>query len=135
MPKISYAASMIVEDHLKKMLSANSNKPFKPYDNKNLPKMKHSPFGDYPADFLTAKKITSDATPTAKIGGDLGIQELSVTAKGLSKFTKILIETIFQVYLRKAKEVAERQSAFLDPRISQRLRSLWLALSSTDPSL
>ncbi len=33
MPKISFASTMIVEDHLKKMLSANSNKPFKAADN------------------------------------------------------------------------------------------------------
>jgi len=83
-PKISYASTMIVEDHLKKMLSANSNKPFKPSDNKNLPKMKHSPFGDFPADYMTVKKLTASAS-TGNIGGDLSVHELSVSAKGIGK--------------------------------------------------
>ncbi len=38
MPKISYASTMIVEDHLKKCLAKTSNKPFKVSDNKLLPK-------------------------------------------------------------------------------------------------
>ena len=29
MPKISYASTMIVEDHLKKLLTSNTAKPFK----------------------------------------------------------------------------------------------------------
>ena len=85
MPKISFASTMIVEDHLKKMLSANSNKPFKAADNKLLPKMKHSPFGDFPQDFMVGtKKLTANLS-TQNIGGDLGVQELSVAAKGISK--------------------------------------------------
>lgn len=38
MPKISYASTMIVEDHLKKLLASTTNKPFKVSDNKLLPK-------------------------------------------------------------------------------------------------
>jgi Mn2+/Fe2+ NRAMP family transporter len=38
MPKISYASTMIVEDHLKKLLTSTSNKPFKVADNKLLPR-------------------------------------------------------------------------------------------------
>lgn len=84
MPKISFASTMIVEDHLKKMLSQNSQKPFKPSDNKLLPKMKHSPFGDFPADYMASKKLTANAS-AQNIGGDLGIHELSVSAKGIGK--------------------------------------------------
>ena len=83
MPKISYASTMIVEDHLKKLLTSTTNKPFKASDNKLLPKMKHSPFGDFPAEYLTTKKLT--ATPPSAIGGDLGVHEMSVAAKGVSK--------------------------------------------------
>jgi hypothetical protein len=51
---------MIVEDHLKKMLSSNSTKPFKAADNKLLPKMKHSPFGDFPENYMVGtKKLTA----------------------------------------------------------------------------
>jgi hypothetical protein len=85
MPKISFASTMIVEDHLKKMLSASSVRPFKAADNKLLPKMKHSPFGDFPADYMLATKKLTANTSTQNIGGDLGIQELSVAAKGISK--------------------------------------------------
>ena len=85
MPKISYASTMIVEDHLKKLLTSTTNKPFKASENKLLPKMKHSPFGDFPADYLTTKKLTANMS-TSNIGGDLGVHEMSVAAKGLSKY-------------------------------------------------
>ena len=84
MPKISYASTMIVEDHLKKMLTSNTNHPFKASDNKMLPKMKHSPFGDFPSDYLTVKKITASSS-TNNIGGDLSVHELSIAAKGICK--------------------------------------------------
>ena len=85
MPKISYASTMIVEDHLKKLLTSTTNKPFKASDNKLLPKMKHSPFGDFPPEFLTTKKLTANPpqTTTATIGGDLGVHEMSIAAKGI----------------------------------------------------
>jgi hypothetical protein len=53
MPKINFASTMIVEDHLKKCLAKTSNKPFKMHDNKLLPKTKHSPFGDFPKEYMT----------------------------------------------------------------------------------
>jgi len=96
MPKISFASTMIVEDHLKKMLSANSNKPFKAADNKLLPKMKHSPFGDFPADFMVGTKKLTANNSTHAIGGDLGVHELSVAAKGVSKHC--LFKIIFVSY-------------------------------------
>ena len=48
MPKISYASTMMIEDHLKRCLAKTSNKPFKVSNNKLLPKSQHSPFGDFP---------------------------------------------------------------------------------------
>lgn len=83
MPKISYASTMIVEDHLKKLLTSNTNKPFKASDNKLLPKMKHSPFGDFPEDYMTKKLTVTQSA--ANIGGDLGIHEMSIAAKGICK--------------------------------------------------
>lgn len=67
MPKISYASTMIVEDHLKKMLSSTTNKPFKVSDNKLLPRAQHSPFGDFPKEFIGKKgaKVT-DMAPIEK---------------------------------------------------------------------
>jgi hypothetical protein len=67
MPKISYASTMIVEDHLKKCLAKTSNKPFKVSDNKLLPKAQHSPFGDFPKEFLPGKKtVVTDIAPIDK---------------------------------------------------------------------
>ena len=37
-PKINFASSMMIEDHLKRCLAKTSNKPFKVSDNKLLPK-------------------------------------------------------------------------------------------------
>lgn len=79
MPKISYASTMIVEDHLKRCLAKTSNKPFKVYDNKLLPKAQHSPFGDFPKDYMPGKKATvTDIEPIAQ-------HEQSIAAKGVCK--------------------------------------------------
>jgi hypothetical protein len=79
MPKISYASTMIVEDHLKKLLTSTSNKPFKVSENKLLPKPQHSPFGDFPKEYLPNKKQTvTDIEPIDK-------HEQSIAAKGVCK--------------------------------------------------
>ena len=90
MPKISYASTMIVEDHLKKMLTSNSNKPFKASENKLLPKMKHSPFGDFPPDYMVGTKKLTAATSAQKIGGETPQHELSIAAKGIGKIKSIV---------------------------------------------
>ena len=95
MPKISFASTMIVEDHLKKMLSANSNKPFKPAENKLLPKMKHSPFGDFPPDYMTGTKKLTAAQSSQQIGGDTGLHELSISAKGIRKSFLVVLISLF----------------------------------------
>lgn len=55
MPKINFASSMIVEDHLKKVLGKNEGKPWKFSQNKLLPRSQHSAFGDFPANYLPKK--------------------------------------------------------------------------------
>jgi hypothetical protein len=80
MPKISYASTMIVEDHLKKCLAKTTNKPFKVSDNKLLPRAQHSPFGDFPKDFMPKKGATvTDIEPIQK-------HEQSIAAKGVRKY-------------------------------------------------
>ena len=65
MTKANHAGTMVVEDHLKRCLAKTSNKPFKVYDNKLLPKSQHSPFGDFPKEYLKAKKMpVTDLGPT-----------------------------------------------------------------------
>ena len=79
MPKINFASSMIVEDHLKKCLAKTTNKPFKASNNKLLPRSQHSPFGDFPPEYLAGKKNgVTEIEPIEK-------HEQSIAAKGTSK--------------------------------------------------
>lgn len=55
MPRINFASSMVVEDHLKKVLTRTDGKRWKPTDNKLLPKSQHSAFGDFPKDYMPKK--------------------------------------------------------------------------------
>ena len=80
-PKISYASTMIVEDHLKKLLTSNTEKPFKCSNNKLLPRPQHSPFGDFPADKMPPKQPTVTSPPVIEK------HELSVSAKGIGIIT------------------------------------------------
>jgi len=76
MPKINYASSMIVEDHLKKCLARTSNKPWKATDNKLLPRCNHSPFGDFPSDYMPGKK-----NPVTEVQ-PINQAEVSIAVKG-----------------------------------------------------
>jgi hypothetical protein len=79
MPKINFASSMMIEDHLKRCLAKTSNKPFKVYDNKLLPKSQHSPFGDFPKEYMPSKRSpVTDLEPTVK-------HEQSIAAMGVCK--------------------------------------------------
>lgn len=81
MPKINYASSMIVEDHLKKLLTMTRGKAWKFTDNKMLPRSQHSPFGDFPPEYMkdVGKK---DTTPVPLIEN----AEQSIAATGKGKF-------------------------------------------------
>ena len=79
MPKISYASTMIVEDHLRKCLAKTSAQPFNKNKDKLLPRAQHSPFGDFPAKSMPKKPL--GVTPienTIK-------HEQSIAATGTSK--------------------------------------------------
>jgi hypothetical protein len=60
MTKINHASSMIVEDHLKKVLAKTSTKGWKASDNPFLPRSQHSAFGDFPPDYLPKKEKKAD---------------------------------------------------------------------------
>jgi hypothetical protein len=50
---------MITEDHMKKLLSITASKKWKFSNNKMLPKSQHSPFGDFPPEYMrTLNKST-----------------------------------------------------------------------------
>ena len=84
MPKISYASTMIVEDHLKKCLAKTTNKPFKVQNNKLLPKAQHSPFGDFPKEYMPGKKNpVTELEPLDKF-------EQSIAAKGVCKLFSLI---------------------------------------------
>jgi hypothetical protein len=83
MPKINVASSMIVEDHLKRCLAKTSNKPFKTSNNKLLPKAQHSPFGDFPKDYLPNKKSLCTAVePIDKHEQSLAASGTAILKKG-----------------------------------------------------
>jgi hypothetical protein len=50
--KENMASRLIVEDHLRGMLSKSQNVNYKPWNNKWAPKNPHSPFGDFPKEYL-----------------------------------------------------------------------------------
>lgn len=73
---------MILEDHLKKCLSMTSGETWKPYNNKNLPRAKHSAFGDFPKDWVNKhKRGVTVIKPIAKA-------ELSIAATGTAILKK-----------------------------------------------
>ena len=45
-------APLIVEDHLKKILSRRENENYKPWKNKFAPENPHSCFGDFPKEYM-----------------------------------------------------------------------------------
>jgi hypothetical protein len=56
---------MMIEDHLKRCLAKTSNKPFKVSDNKLLPRAQHSPFGDFPKEYMPKKQFqVTELQPT-----------------------------------------------------------------------
>jgi hypothetical protein len=66
MPKINFASSMIVEDHLKTILSKTQGKFWKAYDNKLLPRAPHSAFGDFPKELIPRNKENSPPKKVAE---------------------------------------------------------------------
>lgn len=46
------------EDQLKNIVNRSNNESYKPWKNKYAPKNPHSPFGDFPSDYLPKKKVT-----------------------------------------------------------------------------
>jgi len=65
--RIVPAGQAIIEDHLKKCLSMTSGTAWKPYYNKNMPRVNHSVFGDFPKDYLKKKEAgVTDVKPIDK---------------------------------------------------------------------
>lgn len=51
------ASTLILEDHMKGILSKAANQNYKPWKAENVPRNPHSPFGDFPSEFLKVQKI------------------------------------------------------------------------------
>jgi hypothetical protein len=45
------------EDQLKSMISKQSNEMYKPWKNDYAPKNPHSPFGDFPREYMPKEKV------------------------------------------------------------------------------
>ena len=61
MPRINYASSMMVEDHLKVMMSLKKERFWRIYDNEFLPRATHSVFGDFPSEMVRRNKTPFSA--------------------------------------------------------------------------
>jgi len=82
MPKINHGSSMIVEDHLKKVLTMTRGASWKPADNSLLPNSQHSCFGDFPTEYM--KKAATNVEPVPKIDEC----EVSIAASGKATLMK-----------------------------------------------
>lgn len=81
-PRVNFASSMIVEDHLKKVLAKTEGKPWKFTDNKLLPRSQHSPFGDFPPEYMKPKAAGVEPVPHIEAA------EQSIAAQGKSTLKK-----------------------------------------------
>lgn len=79
--RVNHASSLIIEDHLKKVISKTSTKGWKASDNPFLPRSQHSAFGDFPKDYMPKKT-------GAKREEEPAVDEASKTFK--SKYSRIL---------------------------------------------
>ena len=61
------AAKIITEDHLKSMLAKSDNLNYKPWKNSYAPKNPHSPFGDFPKEYLSKSIKTEKKGPIHEI--------------------------------------------------------------------
>lgn len=73
------AANMIVEDHLKQMLSKTSGRFWRPSDNKLVPRRTHCVFGDFPKDMMPLS--TSKSPSPTKISNASSRKRLSFLLK------------------------------------------------------
>ena len=62
MVKVNHASSLIIEDHLKKVIAKTTQKAWKASDNPFLPRSQHSAFGDFPPDYMPKKEKVEGAT-------------------------------------------------------------------------
>jgi hypothetical protein len=79
MPKVNFGSSMIVEDHLKKVLTKCKGHRWQTTDNKLIPRSQHSCFGDFPKEYM--KKSGDGVEPVPKIEE----HEMSIAASGRGK--------------------------------------------------
>ena len=85
MNKMNHASSLIIEDHLKHVLTRTGGKPFKTSNNKNLPRALHSAFGDFPKDYM------AKGQGMAMMPKPLDQAELSVAATAVSKYSILYV--------------------------------------------
>lgn len=52
-----YALTNLGEDQLKGMISKQNNEMYRPWKNNYAPKNPHSPFGDFPKEYMPKDKI------------------------------------------------------------------------------
>ena len=81
--RVAPATMMLMEDELKKMLTMTTGERWKPYANKNLPRSLHSPFGDFPGEYMKTMKKAEVTAPK-----DISSAQVSIAAKGTTILKK-----------------------------------------------
>ena len=80
--RVAPATQLLMEDQLKRIVTMTAGETWKPYANKNLPRVQHSPFGDFPADYMKKKRAGVTPAPTTDAA------EVSIAAKGTAILKK-----------------------------------------------
>lgn len=72
--KTSPAADMIFEEHLKRCMTKTTAQPFQPGKNSKAPRMKHSPFGDFPKESRPKKETIDEPEPIDAFASSIAIK-------------------------------------------------------------
>jgi len=78
------ASKLITEDYLKLMQAKSQNMDYKPWKNMYSPKNPHSPFGDFPKNYLPKTKPAEKLAPVHEVShAKTTIKEFSAVGSGL----------------------------------------------------
>ena len=84
MVRNTQASNLILEDHVRKLMSKGGPKIIEAKQDKKVPRVQHSPFGDFPKDYMEGVKQTKKMTANVKPAADvqLGVTGHQTLKKG-----------------------------------------------------
>lgn len=82
--RFNIVSEIVANDHLKAMLNKTANKgPYRPYVSKLVPRANHSPFGDFPNEFINKKVKEEDFSIDIYEKSQAGTSSNAFITKGL----------------------------------------------------